>query len=110
MDVEVGRCSAQSTRQIGIVGRELIGWGLGEWLVLLPWHDDCGAVVSDAEFSSRSQGWLESAGDDPWRKDLRATLSFLTSDGASLSDMRMRVFLLRNCQSSWWGCICLTVV
>ena len=44
--------------------------------MLLPCQDDCGADVSDAEFPPRCQGWLEGMGDDPWRKDLRGTLSF----------------------------------
>ena len=43
---------------------------------------------------------LEGTGDDPWRRDLRGTLSFLITDGDSLSDRRMRVFLLSSCQSS----------
>ena len=29
------------------VGREMIGWGLGEWPVLLPCEDDSGTDVSD---------------------------------------------------------------
>ena len=29
------------------VGREMIGWGLEEWLVLLPCEDDRGVDVSD---------------------------------------------------------------
>ena len=29
------------------VGREMIGWILGEWFMLLPCEDDCGIDVSD---------------------------------------------------------------